>query len=58
MDCCLFSAKTLSEPVMTYRQLYPKERISIQKFSFKKMHLNISSAKWQPFCFGPNVLKN
>ena len=25
-------------------------------FSFKKMHLNMSSGKWRPFCLGLNVL--
>ena len=30
--------------------------IEIQTFSFKKMHLKISSAKWRPFCLGLNVL--
>ena len=30
--------------------------IRIQRFSFAKMHLKISSAKWWPFCFGINVL--
>ena len=30
--------------------------IEIHTFSFKKMHLKISSAKWRPFCLGPNVL--
>ena len=30
--------------------------IGIQTFSFKKMHLKMSSAKWHPFCFGLNVL--
>ena len=30
--------------------------IKIQIFSFKKMHLNMSSAKWRPFCLGLNVL--
>ena len=25
-------------------------------FSFKKMHLKVSSAKWRPFCLGLNVL--
>ena len=30
--------------------------IRIQTFSFKKMHLKISSAKWRPFCLGLNVL--
>ena len=31
--------------------------IGIHTFSFKKMHLKISSAKWRPFCLGLNVLK-
>ena len=30
--------------------------IGIQRFSFKKMHLNMSSAKWRPFCLALNVL--
>ena len=30
--------------------------IGIQIFSFKKMRLNMSSAKWRPFCLGLNVL--
>ena len=30
--------------------------IGIQTFSFKEMHLKMSSAKWRPFCFGLNVL--
>ena len=30
--------------------------IGIQTFSLKKMHLNMSSAKWRPFCLGLNVL--
>ena len=29
----------------------------IQTFSFKKMHLNLSSAKWRPFCLGLTVLR-
>ena len=32
--------------------------IWIQTFSFKKMHLKMSSAKWRPFCLGLNVLVN
>ena len=31
--------------------------IEIQRFSFTKMQLNVSSAKWRPFCLGPCVLK-
>ena len=30
--------------------------IEIHTFSFKKMHLKMSSAKRRPFCLGPNVL--
>ena len=30
--------------------------IGIHKFSFTKMRLKMSSAKWRPFCFGLNVL--
>ena len=29
----------------------------IQTFSFNKMHLKMSSAKWHPFCLGLNVSK-
>ena len=32
--------------------------IGIQAFSFKKMHLKMSSAKWRPFCLGLNVLND
>ena len=31
--------------------------IEIYTFSLKKMHLNMSSGKWWPFCLGLNVLK-
>ena len=31
--------------------------IGFQTFSFKKMRLIMSSAKWHPFCLGLNVLK-
>ena len=30
--------------------------IDIHTFSFKKIHLKLSSGKWQPFCLGLNVL--
>ena len=30
--------------------------IEIHSFSFKKMHLKMSSGKWRPFCLGLNVL--
>ena len=31
--------------------------IKILTFSFKKMHLKVSSAKWRPFCLCLNVLR-
>ena len=33
-------------------------QIGIQTFSYKKMHLKMSSVKWRPFCLGLNVLSN
>ena len=30
--------------------------VKIQNISFKELHLNMSSAKWRPFCIGLNVL--
>ena len=32
--------------------------IEIHTFLFKKIHLKMSSGKWQPFCLGLNVLKS
>ena len=32
--------------------------IKILTFSFAKMRLKVSSAKWRPFCLGLNVLSN
>ena len=32
--------------------------IEILTFSFKKMRLKVSSAKWRPFCLGLNVLSD
>ena len=31
--------------------------IKIDSFSFKKMHLKMSSAKWRPFCLSLNMTK-
>ena len=36
---------------------FSKILIEMNTFSFKKMHLKLSSAKWQPFCLGLNVLR-
>ena len=35
---------------------FSKILTEIQIFSFRKMHLKITSAKWHPFCLGLNVL--
>ena len=43
----------LIEPLETN---FSEISIGIQTFSLKKMHLNMSSAKWPPFCLGLNVL--
>ena len=43
----------LNEPLGTN---FSEILIGIQIFSFKKMRLKMSSAKWRPFCFGLNVL--
>ena len=31
--------------------------MAIHTFTFKNMHLNMSSGKWRPFCLGLNVLR-
>ena len=36
---------------------YGEIAITIHIFSFKKMHLKMSSGEWRPFCLGLNVLK-
>ena len=36
---------------------FSENLIGIQTFSFKKMTLKMSSAKWRPFCLGLNVLR-
>ena len=56
MACHLFGTKPLSKPMLGYCQLDPlgtnfsEVLIKAQNFSFMKMHLNVSSAKWWPFC--------
>ena len=39
------------------RRNFSEILIEIHKFSFRKMYLNMSSAKWRPFCLCLNVLK-
>ena len=50
--------KSLPEPMLigSLGTNFSEILIEILKFSFKKMHLKISSAKWWPFCLGLNVL--
>ena len=61
MACRLDGAKPLSEPMLEYCWLDPWVNLSeilieIYTFSFKKMHLKMSSENWRPFCPGLNVL--
>ena len=55
MAHCLFGAKQLPEPIGPLEMRFSKISIITQKFSAKKMRLQISSAKCQPFCPGLNV---
>ena len=53
----LFGAKQLLEPLLPYCQLDPWEQLSLKfkskfKTLFTKMHLKMSSAKWQTCCPG------
>ena len=52
MACRLFGAKPLFKPMLCYCEIL----IKIPNFSFTRMHLNISSAKWLPFCPGIDEL--
>ena len=61
MACRLFSTKRLSKPILGYGQKgikFSEILFIIQSFSFTKMPLKISSAKWRPFCPGGNKLNN
>ena len=62
MACRLLGDMPLSEPMMEYCELdlnlgtnFLEILIEIYIFSFKKMHLKMSSGNWQPFCIGLNV---
>ena len=62
MACRLDGAKPLYESMLEYCYLDPlganfsENLIEILTFSFTKMRLKVSSAKWRPFCLGLNVL--
>ena len=57
--CRLISTKPSCEPMLEYCIFDPFSEILIEiyTFSFKKMFLNMSSGKWQPFCLGLKVFK-
>ena len=42
--------------IQTLQTNFSEKKSKIYIFLFKKMHLKISSAKWQPFCPGLNML--
>ena len=65
MACRLVGAKPLSEPMLSAPRIlligplatnFSESLIEILTFSFKKMRLKVSSAKWRPSCLGLNVL--
>ena len=41
--------------IESLRTNFSEISIKIHTFSFKEMHLKMSSGKWQPFCLGLNV---
>ena len=51
--CLLFVANTLPKPKLTYSQLDPTGKhhwtTKLSQFSFQKMYVKISSAKYRPF---------
>ena len=67
MDCRLISTKPNYLNQCWYRYCilsvgplginFSEISMEIQTFSFKKMRLKVSSAKWWPFCFSLDVLK-
>ena len=59
MACCLVGAKPLTEPMLWYWTIgtnFSQILSEIHTFSFEKMHLKISSAKWWQFCLSLNVM--
>ena len=66
MACRLFRAKPLLSTRANAHLLsigplgtnFSEIQSKIQKFSFKKMHLKMSSAKWQPFYSGGDKLSH
>ena len=51
MACRLISTKPLSEPILPYCQLEPKEHISMKFYlKFKSFHSRKCTGKWRPLC--------
>ena len=56
MDCCLYGAKPLFQAMLVHCQLisfrnkFQLNYVKRQQLSYKKMNLNMLSAKWQPLC--------
>ena len=60
LACHLFGTKPLSKPMLGYCPLgtnFSEILIKIQDFSLMKMHVQISSSIWWPFCPGGDELK-
>ena len=56
MACHLFGANAGLMPIEPLGTNFSEIWIEIQNFSFMKMHLEILSGKWQPFCPGGDEL--
>ena len=63
MDCCLFGAKPIPEPMLAYCQLDSSEQISVKLelefyiFHSRKRIWKCHLPDWQPFCSGGNKAK-
>ena len=51
----LFGIEPLSEPMLIYMWLNPGKHISV---TLKKIHLDMLSAKWWPFCLNLKMMGN
>ena len=58
MACHLFIAKPVQEVIVNWTCRYKLNGmlLKIRSFSFKKMHLKLSLAMWQTFCWGFHML--
>ena len=57
MTWCLFGTKPLSKQILNYCQLYPLEQTPVKILTkYTKMHLEMLSAKYQPFFSQPKYV--